>query len=102
MLKVRLMGKKNSIRQFGRILRKIPGIEVLEFSDLYPNKGTEKYYRAYVEIEIKETNRKREQRRRDHVQNNRSRKSKRRGGKDHHDKQSWDRACKAGEKGAAR
>lgn len=54
MLKVRLMGKKNSIRKFARLLQKFPGIEVLEFSELYPNKGTEKYYRAYVEIEIKE------------------------------------------------
>ena len=37
MLKVRLMGTK-------------PKIKVTEFSDLYPNKGTKKFYRAYVEV----------------------------------------------------
>ena len=25
-------------------------IEVTEFSDLYPNKGTKKFHRAYVEV----------------------------------------------------
>ncbi len=50
MLKIRLMGTKNDIRWFGRILQKIPGVELMEFSDLYPNKGTEKYYRAYAEV----------------------------------------------------
>ena len=40
MLKVRLMGTKNNNSK----------IEVTEFSDLYPNKGTKKFYRAYVEV----------------------------------------------------
>ena len=34
----------------GRFCRENPKIEVTEFSDLYPNKGTQKYYRAYVEV----------------------------------------------------
>jgi hypothetical protein len=50
MLKVRLMGTKNDITWFGRLLRRSPKIEVTEFSDLYPNKGTKKFYRAYVEV----------------------------------------------------
>lgn len=54
MLKVRLMGTKNDIKWFGKILQRNPKIEVTEFSDLYPNKGTKKFYRAYVEV--KETN----------------------------------------------
>ena len=50
MLKVRLMGTKNDIKWFGKILRKNPKVEVTEFSDLYPNKGTKKFHRAYVEV----------------------------------------------------
>lgn len=50
MLKVRLMGTKNDIKWFGKVLRNNPKIEVLEFSDLYPNKGTKRFYRAYMEV----------------------------------------------------
>lgn len=50
MLKVRLMGTKNDIKWFGKILQRNPKIKVTEFSDLYPNKGTKKFYRAYVEV----------------------------------------------------
>lgn len=50
MLKVRLMGTKNDIKWFGKMLRNNPKVEVLEFSDLYPNKGTKRFYRAYVEV----------------------------------------------------
>ena len=50
MLKVRLMGTKNVITWFGKFLRRNPKIEVTEFSDLYPNKGTKRFYRAYVEV----------------------------------------------------
>lgn len=50
MLKIRLMGTKNDIKWFGKILQKNPKIEVLEFSDYYPNKGTKKFHRVYVEI----------------------------------------------------
>ena len=39
MLKVRLMGTKNDIKWFGKILQRNPKIKVTEFSDLYPNKG---------------------------------------------------------------
>ena len=50
MLKVRLMGTKNDIKWFGKILERNPKVEVIEVSDLYPNKGTKKYYRNYVEV----------------------------------------------------
>ena len=50
MLKVRLMGTKNDIKWFGKILQRNSKIEVTVFSDLFPNKGTKKYYRAYVEV----------------------------------------------------
>ena len=50
MLKVRLMGTKNDIKWFGKQLQKHPKVEVTEFSDLYPNKRTKKFYRAYIEV----------------------------------------------------
>lgn len=50
MLKIRLMGTKNDIKWFGKILQRSPKIEVTEFSDLYPNKGTNRFYRVYIEV----------------------------------------------------
>ena len=50
MLKVRLMGTKNDITWFKKIMQRHLKIEVLELSDLYPNKGTDKYYRSYAEV----------------------------------------------------
>ena len=50
MLKIRLMGTKNDITWFEKILKRNPKIELLEFSDLYVNKGTNKYYRVYAEV----------------------------------------------------
>ena len=50
MLKIRLMGTKNDIKWFEKILKRNPKIELLEFSDLYPNKCTNKYYRVYAEV----------------------------------------------------
>ena len=51
MLKVRLMGTKNDIVWFLKILQRHPKIEVLEISELYSNKGTSKYYRGYAEVQ---------------------------------------------------
>lgn len=52
-LKVRLMGTKNDIKWFEEILKKHPKVDVVEFSELYQNKGTNKYYRVYVEVHNK-------------------------------------------------
>ena len=38
------------MKWFRKILQKSPKMEVTEFSDLFANKGTKKYYRAYVEV----------------------------------------------------
>ena len=43
-------GTKNDITWFKKIMQRHPKVEVLEMSDLYPNKGTDKYYRSYVEV----------------------------------------------------
>ena len=50
MLKIRLMGTKSDITWFQKILSSNNKIEVLEVSDLYSNKGTSKYYRAYAQV----------------------------------------------------
>ena len=51
MLKVRLMGTKNDIKWFRKILERNPKVEVTEFSEMFSNKGTKKFYRVYVEVE---------------------------------------------------
>lgn len=50
MLKIRLMGTKNDIKWFERMLKRETRVTVNDFSELYPNKGTDRYYRAYAEI----------------------------------------------------
>ena len=50
MLKIRLMGTKSDIAWFQKILSSNNKTEVLEVSELYSNKGTKKYYRAYAKV----------------------------------------------------
>lgn len=54
MLKIRLQGTKQDIRWFSKILNRNKLIRVLQISELFENKGTAKYYRAYAEIEKNE------------------------------------------------
>ena len=51
MLKVRLMGTKNDIKWFKKILCRNPKLEVIVFSDFYSNKGTKRFYRVYAEVQ---------------------------------------------------
>ncbi len=51
MLKVRLMGTKNDIKWFTKFLNRSKQLHVLQISELYTNKGTNKYYRVYAEVE---------------------------------------------------
>lgn len=51
MLKIRLMGTKNDIKWFEKILKRQSKVAVTEFSELYRNKGTNRYYRTYVEVQ---------------------------------------------------
>ena len=48
MLKIRLMGTKNDIKWFKKILERHPKVEVTEFSDYFSNIGTDRFYRVYV------------------------------------------------------
>lgn len=54
MLKVRLMGTKNDIKWFEKILERDNRMNVLQISDSYANKGTNRHYRVYVEVEKNE------------------------------------------------
>ena len=51
MIKIRLMGKKEDIHEMIKRIYQIKGIEVMELSDFYTNKGTSKYVRIYMEVE---------------------------------------------------
>ena len=51
MLKIRLMGTKSDITWFQKILKRRKKRGVLEISELYSNKGTRKYYRAYAQVQ---------------------------------------------------
>ena len=53
MLKLRMMGTKRDLGWFKNILNKIPGVEIIQISEPYENKGTNKYYRMYAEVEKK-------------------------------------------------
>ncbi len=51
MLKIRLKGTKNDIKWFQKILIRQPKIVVTDFSELYRNKGTNRYYRVYAQVQ---------------------------------------------------
>lgn len=54
MLKIRLQGTANDIRWIKDLLGQNERVEILDFSDLYSNKGTKRFFRAYAEIEKSE------------------------------------------------
>lgn len=51
MLKIRLMGTEKDIKWFEKILNRQSEVTVTEVSELYQNKGTNRYYRVYVEVQ---------------------------------------------------
>ena len=53
-LKIRLQGTVKDIRWFKRLLEKHPEIRVLQMSEIFSNKGTNRYFRSYIEAEKKE------------------------------------------------
>ena len=71
MLKVRLQGTLNDIRWFKGLLERNEQVKVQEVSEPFTNKGTNKYFRVYAEIDKKEE----KSRRKIYVQSNRNRKS---------------------------
>ncbi len=54
MLKIRLQGTKRDIQWFMKVLAYCKLVEVLQSSKVLSNKGTDKYFRMYAEIQKKE------------------------------------------------
>ena len=51
MLKIRMQGSKREIVWFTKLLKRCRSLELLEHSKIFSNKGTDKYFRMYAEIE---------------------------------------------------
>ena len=51
MLKIRIMGTKNDIKWFKKILERNKKGNVLQISEPYANKGTNRSYRVDAEVE---------------------------------------------------
>ena len=51
MLKIRMQGTVRDIRWFKRFLEIHPEIRVLQMSEIFSNKGTNRYFRSYAEID---------------------------------------------------
>lgn len=51
MIKLRLTGLPDELKRFAAWLADQSGIEVLETSARYPNRGDSQYHRQYVEID---------------------------------------------------
>lgn len=53
MVKIRLQGTKNDIKRARRLLERNRDLIVLSTSDVYENKGTNKYFRQYMNVIFK-------------------------------------------------
>ncbi len=54
MLKIRMQGTKGEITWFSKLLKGCKSVDVLEHSKIFSNKGTDKYFRMYADIQKKE------------------------------------------------
>ena len=54
MLKIRLQGTVKDIHWFKRHMENHPEIRVLHMSEIVSNKGTNRYFRSYIEVEKKD------------------------------------------------
>lgn len=53
MVKIRLQGTTNDLKRMKRIIERSKKVSVLSLSEVFPNKGTKKYFRQYADIELK-------------------------------------------------
>jgi len=49
-----MQGTKKDIHWFRRLMERDKGVRVLRVSEIFANKGTDKYFRAYAEVEQEE------------------------------------------------
>lgn len=54
MVKIRLQGTTNEIKRMRRVIERNRGLTVVSTSEVYPNKGTNKFFRQYVDIRFKD------------------------------------------------
>lgn len=54
MLKIRLQGTIKDIQWFRKMMDKHPKVRVLRVSEAFSNKGTNKYFHVYAEVEKEE------------------------------------------------
>lgn len=52
MVKVRLQGTKEDMEWLEEQLLQIPNVKITESSEIFSNKGTNKYFRKYLEVEM--------------------------------------------------
>ena len=52
MIKLRVQGTSIELKRMYRVLEKQKSISILSLSDMYPNKGTNKYFRMYMDIAV--------------------------------------------------
>ena len=52
MVKVRLQGTKEDMEWLEEQLLQIPNVKLTESSEIFSNKGTNKYFRKYLEVEM--------------------------------------------------
>lgn len=55
MIKLRVQGTKHNIHQFYETIAKCPEIKIMQVSEIYSNKGTNRYFRWYADIQIIES-----------------------------------------------
>ena len=51
MIKLRIMGTPNELRWVEKLMHRHKKVKVLRVSEKYSNKGTNKYFRVYMEVE---------------------------------------------------
>jgi len=50
MVKIRLQGTTNEIKRMKRVIERNRSLTVISASEVFPNKGTKKYFRQYMDI----------------------------------------------------
>jgi len=56
MIKVRLQGTKEDMAWLEEVLQAVPQVQITESSEIYGNKGTNRFFRKYLEIEKSKEN----------------------------------------------
>jgi len=53
MVKIRIQGTTNEIKRMRRVLERSRYLTVVSKSEVFPNKGTIKYFRQYLDVKFK-------------------------------------------------